>query len=449
MYNALSGRDIRGSLEKAVASEAWSHSQLTEYRLGAIRKLVQSAMATVPFYSERYSAAGLDSSQDIRTLADFASLPTVTKDDLRVQTERFLSSSRGKLKYHSTSGSTGSPLVYPTDRVTDASNAASLWQGFRWHGVSPIDRSLYLWGSPTYLALAGKPSVRGVGKLLTIRAKNWMMNRSFHSIYSLGPSTYDKISAEILEGKIVYMRGMASALAAYARYVDNCGQSIPPGRLRAVWSCCELLLDSDRALIKRALGVETRNTYGLSELGEVAMEGSCGALHTMDYSVYAENDDGQGWEGNEPGDGGAPPEIILTHFKNYSSPLIRYRSGDLGEVQSVESSPCECNHSYGSITSINGRRHDVIKTGDGKAVHGQTFSHIVQRYPGITRFSVHQYSLESYLVRVSGSPNDSELASLKRDLSQVLPGQIEIRETATLPTGKHRWITSDVKDSHT
>ena len=68
-----------GELDDA---ERMSVDELRALQLERLQWTLRHAYANVPFYRKKFDAAGV-SPQDCRSLADLASFPVTTKDDLR------------------------------------------------------------------------------------------------------------------------------------------------------------------------------------------------------------------------------------------------------------------------------------------------------------------------------------------------------------------------------
>jgi phenylacetate-CoA ligase len=54
---------------------------------------------------------------------------------------------------------------------------------------------------------------------------------------------------------------------------------------------------------------------------------------------------------------GEQGELVFTTLAKEALPLIRYRTGDIG---TVDSAPCECGRTFARLTSLAGRRDDML-----------------------------------------------------------------------------------------
>ena len=78
--------------------------------------------------------------------------------------------------------------------------------------------------------------------------------------------------------------------------------------------------------VRSSLGVETRNMYGTSELGSVAV--SCGnhrSMHVIESLFEVEI-----FRGGQSVEDGKVGEVVITDLTNLAMPLIRYKVDDVG-----------------------------------------------------------------------------------------------------------------------
>ncbi|HYM57294.1 MAG TPA: hypothetical protein VES79_04965, partial [Solirubrobacteraceae bacterium] len=114
-----------------------------------------------------------------------------------------------------------------------------------------------------------------------------------------------------------------------------------------------------RAEIEGAWGASVADTFGMSDVWST-MGGAC----TEGEGLHLTVEDHAMLELVEPGSGtpveledGASGELVWTHLRREASPMLRYRSGDLGRVWT---STCGCGRSSPRIR-IDGRRDDMLR----------------------------------------------------------------------------------------
>jgi phenylacetate-CoA ligase len=112
-----------------------------------------------------------------------------------------------------------------------------------------------------------------------------------------------------------------------------------------------------RRQIELELGLRAVAAYGLSEMCGPGVAGECSertGMHVQeDHFLVEVVDPGSG----EPLPEGAEGELVFTTLAKEALPLIRYRTGDIG---SIETTPCACGRTSARITGLRGRRDDML-----------------------------------------------------------------------------------------
>ena len=153
IYNRFIGRDLYGFAAARIESETFSTEKIENVQLQKLKKVLENAEKHVPFYRENFAEIGF-SSMALQSLEEFRQLEFfVTKSDVRSKPDQFIATNcnRKKLNWHRTGGSTGEPLYFATDPLTDAASAAAMSRALRWWGAKFGDRHAIFWGSPTWL----------------------------------------------------------------------------------------------------------------------------------------------------------------------------------------------------------------------------------------------------------------------------------------------------------
>ena len=125
-------------------SQWLDRSRPAELQAAKLRRLVDHAYRTVPFYRALFDQAGVRP-EDIRAPTDLKALPPVTKDALRdAGAQAALSSAfdPASLSADRTSGSTGTPFTVMRDRHCVTVRKAHALRVLRTMGYRPGDRVL-------------------------------------------------------------------------------------------------------------------------------------------------------------------------------------------------------------------------------------------------------------------------------------------------------------------
>ena len=214
----------------------------------------------------------------------------------------------------------------------------------------------------------------------------------------------------------------------------------PTYPLRGIVTSAETLTDAMRATIEQAFQVPVFNRYGSREVGVIGAE--CDAhrgLHVNELDMVVEVEAGADGHG----------ELLVTNLNNLGMPLIRYRIGDVGQL---DDTPCTCGRAGARITRLFGRSSDFFTTADGRKIHGEYFTHLFYGIDGIARFQLVQETLSGFhlkIVRNPGHWRDSTEAFLRDEMHKVFgPAlQLHIEHVDAIPvtaSGKYRFTISKV-----
>ena len=378
-----------------------------------LRRLLAHAYETVPFYRDRFDALGL-TPRDIRSPEDFARLPALTKQELRSQRIRLLSSTHPRrASIVTTSGSSGDPVSVLRDRISTAYHRAAKLRGHRWFGIDIGDREARIWGVPA-----------DVRARIRERIKDILMNRIRWSAYQLDPNALRTFYAQIQRFRPNYLYGYTTCLHDFSRFVLSEGLDTIAWRLKAAIVTSETLSLDAREKIEEALHCRVVNEYGCTETGIIAFECPAGQMHIAAEAQYVEVEQKPEASSNGPG------EIIVTDLHNYSMPIIRYR---LGDVVRLGDHSCSCGRGLPLVKDISGRISDIIVTPDGRRVETLLFYYVLcdlqTRGGGIKKLQVVRKARADYVIRLVRDENyrESDLEFVKGHVRQRLGGEVRIQ----------------------
>ena len=347
--------------------EGLDREQLVSLQLDHLRQTLGRIKEQNPEYHD--SLGGPDPG-DIRSVSDIASLPLMTKDDLRDAYPFALTCAPKKefVRFHMSSGTTGTPILNPYTR-------------------SDVDQ----WGE----IMARCYAAAGVGSndVVQITPSFGLFNGGFGFHY--GASRLGSFIVPIGAGRsslqLQFITDLGTTcLTAIASYplrlmevarekaFDWQASSLKVGIFGAeVWS------DEMRARIEKEMGIDTYDIIGMTETGGVGMGIDCSAkagVHIWEDHYLVEIIDPV--TGNAMPDGEAG-EMVVTTLTRQGLPLIRFRTRDITSV--VSRDRCDCGRTHLRIARITGRNDDMLK------VKGVNF------YP---------QQIESLLLKEKGVGND-------------------------------------------
>ena len=417
-----------------IRDEPWLPREAVLARqLERIRALLAHAERTVPYYRETFRALGVRS-VDVRTHADFARMPVLTKDILRERKEDLVSEAvdRSTLLANHSGGSTGVPVSFYRDRSYLDASDAGMYRNLEQCGWRPGEMVAFVWGFNDRLD-AMSP--------LEFRVRQQLRRAWQFDPFKSGPAEMDGWVRTWRSIRPVVVHGYASTVARFAEHLLATGQRVAP--LKGAFTTAEKLYPAQRAAIEQAFGCHVFDQYGSSEVQNIAAECPEGSIHVnADYCVL------------ETGDAGAPGEarpFLVTSLKQYAMPFIRYRNEDCGSL--VEGA-CSCGRGFPLMRLDIARLSDNFVLPDGRVVHGEFFTHLMYGSEGIASFQFHQTAVDRIVLRVVPGPGSAAARAdaVRRSVEQIralsaAPIQVDVQEVdaiALSSAGKHRFTRSDV-----
>ena len=176
-----------------------------------------------------------------------------------------------------------------------------------------------------------------------------------------------------------------------------------------------LACDSLLSRVRSALGVETRNMYGTSELGSVAV--SCDnhrAMHIIESFFEVEIfRDGKVVQDGQIG------EVVITDLTNTAMPLIRYKVGDVGRILQ---DACACGRNTKRLEILGRVQETLVRSGHW--VTASEIGNIAYSDRGVSNFRLDQISTNHFELQIvpsffGVSPDVDSIRSRMEDLLSV------------------------------
>ena len=160
----------------------------------------------------------------------------------------------------------------------------------------------------------------------------------------------------ILEWKPDIITGIPVQTAALARYGELQGYNKEDLGIREVLLSADDAPDSIRKRLKDTWGARTFRHYGMTEL---CIAGGCECCADDGYHIRSNDHYFEVASPDEEGFG----EIVVTTFHHEAMPLIRYRTGDIGQI---DRSPCPCGSLLPRLKNVRGRISNSVPCGNGR-----------------------------------------------------------------------------------
>ncbi|MBD3823138.1 MAG: phenylacetate--CoA ligase family protein [Epsilonproteobacteria bacterium] len=307
-------------------------------------KIVGATLARSPFYQKKF--AGLD-------LSEFARLPFTTKRELLADQElhppfgsNLCVAPQEIVRIHRTSGTSNKPLLLTLtqkdiDVVTDI--------GAKLFGLCGMQKGEIVFNCLNYNMWMGGYT------------DHQSMEKSGAGVIPFGTGNTDALISLMREIPNASLHSTPSYLSVIKERLAQAGLTPKDLRLKNGFFAAEGGIQNPefRKKIEDEWGIDAYNAnYGLSEV--ISILGSeCRAKTGLHFgalsALYIELIDAQG--DSLPIKEGSTGELVITHLHKEAQPLIRYRTGDLFEILSLQG--CSCGFE-GFQFAIRGRVDDMV-----------------------------------------------------------------------------------------
>ena len=324
--------------------ETLPREALEAIQLRRLQALVERVYNLVPFYRQKYDAAGLKPG-DIKSLKDLQRLPFTTKQDLRDNYPfgMFAVPMEQVVRIHASSGTTGKPTVvgYTQRDIRTWSELIARTLSAAGVGRGDIVHNAYGYG----LFTGGLGFHYGIEHLgaSVIPVSGGNTKRQIMLLQDFGPTAITCTPSFSLHLYDV-AKDMGVDFAALKLRVGICGAE--------PWS------EAMRAEIERKLGIDALDVYGLSEIMGPGVSIECleakNGLHIFEDHFLPEIIDPGTMEQLPSGQTG---ELVITTLTKEAFPVIRYRTRD---ISTLHLEPCKCGRTMGRMGRIQGRTDDML-----------------------------------------------------------------------------------------
>jgi len=403
------------------ACEHWQQVQLCN--------LLKHAVQRSDFWRSRIGSRS-------RSEVDLASLPILTRQDLRQQ-----AASEGPLLRRSdgistddlaTSGSSGVPVRFFISEFNSRYNLArSIAQYFiegrdLSHNHTRVKQTVYLKDGisvenhKSWLGSLGLFIKTGTSKQINLSA------------FTTDIDNCRKLVEELTKDEIGY-------LLCNPKHVDVISSSFDLGFLKtaktAMWIPFGEHLDNHLIDAFSNLSIPIRGHYSAEEVGMIGAEcrKMLGHYHVATSNVIVELvDRSYDIEGVQVG------KILVTHLHSYATPFIRYDIGDLACLHER----CPCGHDGPTIYNLQGRFSRVLKHQDGRLSPLHVTGTDLAAIANFSEYRIRQTDFDRIVVEIGGRSELStdEIAAITTFLKQRAGEEfsIEVKACPQIDWGESR-----------
>ena len=327
--------------------ETLSREEMNALQLERLKETVARVYEKVEPYRKKMDEAGVKP-EDIKSLADLAKLPFVTKQDMRdtYPFGLFAVPKEKLVRIHASSGTTGKPTVVgytqaDLDTWTDCVSRIACAGG-----AKPTDVAQICFGYGMFTGALGLHyGLENIGAAIV-------------------PSSTGNSEKQIMYMKdfgttlLVATPSYALRLAEVAKEIGVDPKTDLNVKIGLVGS--EMLTDAMREEMHKAWGDDmlVTSNYGMSELMGPGVSGECEYMCGMhineDYFIpeIINPETGEVLPVGEKG------ELVITCVKKEGLPLIRYRTKD---ITRLIYEPCKCGRTTVRMENLSGRSDDMLK----------------------------------------------------------------------------------------
>jgi phenylacetate-coenzyme A ligase PaaK-like adenylate-forming protein len=415
------------------SSQWWNDKLLREFQFSKLCQLLKHAQAHVPYYRKLFSEIGFKP-ENIRSISDLTQIPLLEKSIIRNNSEEIKSEIARDLDRFNTGGSSGEPLIFYIGKKRVSHDVAAKWRATRWWGVDIGDPEIVVWGSPIEL------NVQDNIRIL----RDQLFRTKLLPAFEMSEQKLDSFLGQIRAMRPKMLFGYPSALSHIATHAEAKGQNMNDLGIQVAFVTSERLYDEQRLQINRTFSCPVANGYGSRDAGFIAHECPQGGMHITAEDIIVEivNPNGKSLP---PGESG---EIVVTHLATEDFPFIRYRTGDIGIL---DTNICSCGRGLPMLKEIQGRSTDFLTAQDGTIMHGLALVYILRDLPQICAFKIVQESLDLtnvYIVSENGLSQEIrekiELEFKNRLGKNVKISILEVAEISAEKSGKFRYVVSKV-----
>ena len=404
-------------------TETLDRARIEALQLAKLSRQCEWAAARSPWYRRRFAADGFEASQ-LQTLGDLRRIPVLTRDEWMASQEAAppygeipVIGGDGAIRVHTTSGTTGRGPLRALDSRKDWAWIAEMWCYGIWGcGVRSADTAYIAFGYGSFIGF-------------------WGLHYAMEKVGVLNVPG----GAQSTEGRVLQILDFGATVVAatptyairLAQEASRLGVDLPGSKVSRLILSGEAAgsIPQTKALIEELWGAKAYDTAGMTEIGTI-MVFECshqpGGTHIIEDHVLEEVLDPVSLEPVPYGERG---ERVVSSFGRGSTPLLRYRTGDL--VCRVPASRCDCGRGFDIYEGGILGRVDDMKVIRGTNVYPRAIEGIVREYPEVAEFQAvisHEGIRDEITLRVEMKPEwpvdgwDALSGSLHRRLAHAHEG---------------------------
>lgn len=323
--------------------ETLPREELEQLQVERLQSTLYRVYRYVSFYKQSFDFNAVNI-EKIKSIQDLAQLPFTTKEDLRKSYpyDMFAVPLRDILRIHSTSGTTGKPIIvgYTKNDLrhwTDCTARLLAAAGVTDHDVVQIAFPFNLFtGGFGFHQGAEQIGASVIPSSTSTAEKQIMIMRDFKTTVLICAPSYAVNIASTLEELQIHAESLNLRVGLFGA---------------EPWS------ENLRAQLEAGLHIAALDNYGLTEVIGPGVAGECEhkqGMHVNEDHFIVEVIDPKTLDPLPLAQEG---ELVFTTITKEGFPLIRYRTGD---ISTLIEEPCACGRTLRRMRRVTGRTDDLI-----------------------------------------------------------------------------------------
>lgn len=363
---------------------------------------------------------------------DLSNFPILTKDIIRENFEELKSKDLNNRKWwiNTSGGSTGEPAKFIQDKEYLINNRVITYAQKQKLGYKFGNPMIKLWGD--------EREILKYSKSFKTVVSNKIKNITFLNSFRMSKINMFKFIDEINTKKPTLIVAYAQAMYELSKFVEE--KNIKIESVGEIITSAGTLYPFMRESIEKNFNTKVFNRYGSREVGNIACEEPNIDGLVISNGVYVEivDENGNNCKNGEEG------EIVITSLINYAMPLIRYKIGDRGVLNTTK-------YHFPILEKVSGRNVNMFKKSDETLIDGEYFTHLLYHIYWINKFQIVQKDYKYVVINIVLNDNkiDKDIDGIKKGIYKVLGEDCTIEfnyldEILPLKSGKYVYTISEI-----
>ncbi|WP_296315881.1 CoF synthetase [Winogradskyella sp. UBA3174] len=388
-----------------------------------INTFLNHATETTPFYNK------------FKGFKEIENFPVINKNIVKENFNHFKSNICIKKNKNrvATSGSTGVPFFIYQDANKKLRNSAD--------SIYFLNKANYYLGEKLYHF--------GVYRSLNMNnpIKIWMQNKVYVDVI-LFDDSHIKALIKRLETNTspINLLGFASTFESICIYLDKIGsKSLSHIKINSVIANSEYLNSYTKRSMEKYFNTPVVSRYSNAELGLIAQQLPLQGKEEFNINWASYHVEILKMGSDIPAELGVLGRIVITDLFNYSMPMIRYDTGDIGMFENL---PTKSNP-FPTLKKIEGRKMDSVYDTKGKIISSfVVYFYFYKYYPLLKQHQFIQTGKKEYLIKLNTYTGRFEyeqnlIESIQEDFGKDANVKISlVNEIPSLSSGKRKKVAN-------